>query len=235
MGILDQLYNQAPLTSWSGGGNNGPPAPQQLNPGGIKGAYGLYNTAVEQQAKDYGDIMSQYKGFNSSQPMQNFGELASTGGYSEADKANLRERGISPIRSIYAGANRDVDRQKAIQGGYSPNYGAVKAKMARDLSSQIGDQVTNVNAGIAQNVAQNRVSLAPSYASAAFNPIQGQQSLYQATPGLAQLYGNEAYKSASLQNDIYKSQGTGPQSKYGAGYNAYGKVGSDVGNGLYGR
>lgn len=181
--------------------------------GGIPGAYGLYNTAVEQQAGDYGNIMQGYKNLANGPAMQNLGELASTGGYSEADKANLRERGISPIRSIYAGANRDVDRQKAIQGGYSPNYGAVKTKLARDLSSQIGDQVTNVNAGIAQNVAQNRVGLAGTYANAAMQPLQGQQSLYQATPGLAALYGNEAYKSANLQGNMLQNSG---------GYSGYG-------------
>lgn len=218
------------------GGNNPmpgmPPRPGQpnINNTGIPGAFGLYNTAVEQQAKDYDSIMSGYKGFNSSQPMQNFGELAATGGYSEADKSNIRERGISPIRSIYASANRDVDRQKAIQGGYSPNYGAVKAKMARDLSSQIGDQVTNVNATLAQNIAQNRIGLAPSYAAQSFAPLQGQASLYGTTPALASTFGNQALQSANLQNDIY--QGSGPV--VGGGQSASSGRSPGMSNLLYG-
>lgn len=208
MGIFDQSsYFQAPgLSTWSGGQQQQQPPP--LNPAGVSGAFGLYNTAVEQQAKDYDNIMSGYKGFNSSAPMQNFGELAATGGYSEADKQNIRERDVSPIRSIYASANRDVDRQKAIQGGYSPNYGAVKAKMARDLSQTIGDRVTATNAGIAQNVAQNRVGLAPSFASQSFAPLQGQANLYGTTPALANTFGNQAMSSANLQNDIYQSTGS---------------------------
>ena len=199
MGIFD--------TSTYYGGSSGPQN-QMAGPtpyGGVKGAFGLYNTAVEQQAKDYDNIMSGYKEFNSSAPMQNFSELAATGGYSEQDKSQLRERGVSPIRSIYASANRDVDRQKAIQGGYSPNYGAVKAKMARDLSQDIGDRVTAVNAGIAQNVAQNRVSLAPALASQSFAPLHGQANLYGTTPALAATFGDQAMNSARLQNDINTS------------------------------
>ena len=95
--------------------------------------------------------------------------LTDTGGYSEADKANLRERGISPTRSIYAGAQRNVERQRALSGGYSPNFNAVQAKMAREEADQIGNINTNVNAGIAQNVASNKISIAPSYASASAN------------------------------------------------------------------
>jgi hypothetical protein len=37
--------------------------------------------------------------------------------------------------------------------------------MARELSDTIGNQVTNVNAGLAQNIAQNRLQAAPQLAS----------------------------------------------------------------------
>jgi len=89
--------------------------------------------------------------------------LAETGGYSQADIANIRERGISPIRSVYANAQQNLQRQRSLQGGYSPNYTAVSAKMAREMSSQLSDQTTNVNAQIAQNVAQNRLAASQTY------------------------------------------------------------------------
>lgn len=95
----------------------------------------------------------------------NLGGLAQTGGYSQSDIANIRERGISPIRSVYANAQQNVNRQRALQGGYSPNYNAVSAKMAREMASQLSDQTTNVNAQIAQNVAQNRLQASTPYAS----------------------------------------------------------------------
>jgi hypothetical protein len=87
--------------------------------------------------------------------LQNF---ADTGGYSEGDISNIRERGISPIRSIYANAQNNLRRQKVLSGGYSPNYGAVSAKLARDSSSQIGDITTKVNADIAQMIASGKLA-----------------------------------------------------------------------------
>ena len=99
--------------------------------------------------------------------LANLSNLATTGGYSDADIANIRARGISPIRSIYANAQQNVDRQRALAGGYSPNYNAVQAQMARDEAQQIADESTNVEATIAQNRAQNRLSAAAPYASAA--------------------------------------------------------------------
>lgn len=91
-------------------------------------------------------------------------DLARTGGYSDTDVANLRERGISPIRSVYANQMRELDRSRGLSGGYSPNFGAVSARMARDLSSQMAGQMTNVNADIAEKVAEGRLRAAPTLA-----------------------------------------------------------------------
>lgn len=96
-------------------------------------------------------------------------DLATTGGYSDQGINDIRARSISPIRSIYANARQNAERQRSLAGGYSPNFNAVQAQMARDESNQIGDITTNVNAGIAQNVAANRLSAAPAYASASAN------------------------------------------------------------------
>lgn len=93
-------------------------------------------------------------------------ELSSTGGYSDADKQDIRARDISPIRSIYANAQENVERQKSLAGGYSPNFNAVTARMSRDEANKISDVTTAANAGIAQNVASNRIAAASPYASA---------------------------------------------------------------------
>jgi hypothetical protein len=148
--------------------------------------YKVYNTGVQQQAGDYSNIMDEYKKLL---------DLSKTGGYSDTDIANIRERSISPIRSVYAGANRDVDRQRALQGGYSPNYAAVKAKMAREQSDVIGNQTTNINADLAQRIAQNKLSSIP-------QAISGMTSLYGTTPALSSLYGNQALQGAQLQEQI---------------------------------
>lgn len=107
--------------------------------------------------------------------MQNLSELAESGGYSAEDKSELRARGVSPIRATYANAMRGADRNRAISGGYSPNMGASSARMAREQAGLVGDQVSSVNAGIADRVASNRVGLAPQLNSAA-SSITGAQN-----------------------------------------------------------
>lgn len=164
----------------------GPEAQPGVN-NSLRNQYRLYNSAVSQQGQDYGDIMQGYREMlnrirggggtytpQTSQYSQSTDltdaiakqkELSETGGYSGSDIANLRERGISPIRSIYAGAQRDMDRRRSLQGGYSPSYNASKLKGAREMSDLIAGQMTNVNAGIAQNVAQNKLTATPAYAA----------------------------------------------------------------------
>jgi len=151
----------------------------------------LYSSAVEQQAGDYSNIMQGYKDLltktntmpqmtaqtytpqqydyspsaDFTNAIKNLTSLSQTGGYSPSDIANIRERGISPIRSVYAGAQRDVDRQRALQGGFSPNYAATRTKMAREMSDLISGKTTDINAQIAENVARNKMSIAPALAS----------------------------------------------------------------------
>lgn len=151
-----------------------------------------FTAAATQQAKDYDKIMGLYGDqyarnnanpltFSSITPqtaqysrsgevnesLSNLSELSKSGGYSDQGISDLRARGVSPIRSIYANAQRNLDRSRSLSGGYSPNYAATTAKMAREMSDKIGGALTDVNAGIAQNVASNRLSAAPAYAGAA--------------------------------------------------------------------
>jgi hypothetical protein len=90
--------------------------------------------------------------------------LSQTGGLSEGEQGSLRERGVAPIRAVYANAMRELDRQKALSGGYSPNHAAASAKMARDLSERVGSANTDVNASIAEMVQRGKLSAAPTMA-----------------------------------------------------------------------
>ena len=152
------------------------------------GSPSTFSAATNTQASDYDKIMQGYSDLikSSNDPsnlgtvtpnlspytqsadvtgsLANLSDLATTGGYSEEGIRDLRARGMSPVRSVYASAQRNIDRQKSLQGGYSPNYTAATAKMARDMSEQIAGAETDVNARIAQNVAQNKLSVAPQYA-----------------------------------------------------------------------
>jgi len=85
-------------------------------------------------------------------------DFANTGGYSGQDIQELRARGISPIRSAYSNAMQGIDRQRSLQGGYSPNYTAAAAQMQRELPQQLSDATTNVNAGLADAIRQGKLA-----------------------------------------------------------------------------
>lgn len=106
-------------------------------------------------------------------------EYANTGGLSEAEQGNLRARAISPIRSMYANMTRNMDRQRRLSGGFSPNYNASAARMAREGSEQIAGQVTNANAAIAEMVQKGRLAMTPEMAklAAGKNEIMNQIGL----------------------------------------------------------
>jgi hypothetical protein len=169
----------------------GPPLPtsQFGNPS-------TFTAAAKTQASDYDTIMKQYGDIltkNAASPLvsnnvsyqgipaqsvqyqqsgdvtnslANLSDLAATGGYTPQGIADIRARDISPTRSIYANAQQNAERARALSGGYSPNFNATQRQMARDESNQIANIDTAANAGIAQNVATNRISAASPYASA---------------------------------------------------------------------
>lgn len=143
-----------------------------------------YRNILGQGGGGYDDAINKYKGFLESgggdftpaeyKQASEWGEsynklkdLADTGGLSESDRADLRARGVSPIRAIYANMNRNLDRQRALQGGYSPNYGAVAAKLAREGSESIAGGIQNVNAEIAKMVQEGKLKATPELANMA--------------------------------------------------------------------
>lgn len=129
---------------------------QALNPSAMFGqeraGYGAFASGANNigldptMAGNVGEAIGHYKDF------------ANTGGYSDADIQNLRARGIAPTRAVYSQAQNNLDRAKALSGGTMTNYGAASAKMARDLSQQIGDANVNVNASIADKVQQGKLA-----------------------------------------------------------------------------
>lgn len=170
----------------------------------LMGDDNTYGAAVETQAGDYDAIMKSYQDLLSVPPsagaprtrmaftpiapqlavyqrspelansMMQISNAAKTGGYEGDELSNIRARAISPIRSVYASAQRGLNRNRALQGGYSPNYAAATAKMAREQSEQIAQATTNVEAGIGESVSRNRLS-----ALSALSPLAAQDSAAQ--------------------------------------------------------
>lgn len=104
----------------------------------------------------------QGRGYESSPELQgqieNLSGFSETGGFSEGDIGNIRARGVAPIRSAYANALRNLNRQKSLQGGYSPGHGAALAKFAREQGGLMSDKMTDINASIAESVNRNKLS-----------------------------------------------------------------------------
>lgn len=139
-----------------------------------------------QAQNDYGNIMQQYQ------------DVAKTGGYSQQDLANIRSRAVSPIRSMYSSAKSGIERQRALQGGYSPNYTAAMAKMSREASMNAADATTNAEAGIAEMLHRGKME-----------GLSGMSGIYGTTPGMANMFGNQALAQsgqginlAGLQNNL---------------------------------
>ncbi len=125
---------------------------------------------------DYRGIMDQYKNFAAANPnvsadrvgynrsselgsaLSGYQDFANTGGFSNDDIANMRARGISPIRAVYQNAQNELARNRNLQGGYSPNYAASLAKLTSGRSQQAADAAQNVEANLAQMRQQGRLA-----------------------------------------------------------------------------
>jgi hypothetical protein len=179
-----------------------------------------YGRGSEANYGDYTDIMNRYRGIaggggagsvggggfdasgmytpfqvSYSDPFKSYGgfeEFSQTGGYSKDDIANMRSRGVSPIRAAYSNAEREVGRQRSLQGGYSPNATATLAKMAREQSQGAADAMQNINAGLAEAVNKGRLS-----GLTGMSGIEGQRLDAQLKAGM---FNAEAQARAQAQN-----------------------------------
>ncbi len=127
-------------------------------------------TPVTAQQAQYSRTAEIGEGFN------RLRDLSETGGYTADELADLRARGVSPVRTAYANAMRELNRNRAIQGGYSPNFAAATTRMAREQSDRMAGALTDVNAGIAERVAAGRQAAVPQFANLAQaeNALQAQ-------------------------------------------------------------
>lgn len=226
-----------------------------------------YNQAAQQSFGDYNDIMNRYRklsedesfrnqpglervGYNTSPEMQEaFGgyrEFMNTGGYSPDQIRDMRARGVSPIRASYQNALNEVNRQKNLAGGYSPNAGALRAKMASSQAQQMSDAVQNVNAGLAEAINKGRqfgisgmgglsttdtgfrqqAALANQAAGLdiarnrlydpRFGALQGMAQLYGTAPGAATAFGNQAQQGINSWLNAEQQQGQIGRDRMGA-------------------
>jgi len=260
--------------------------------------YNNYITGSQNAFADYGDIMGRYRNYadqNKDAPnvdastigysrtgeldnaMKGFSEFAQTGGLNAQAQADLRARGVSPIRAAYGNTMRELDRTRSLGGpGGATNYIAARSAAQREMPQQLADATQNVNAGIAEMVQKGRLSGMAGLSDAAkadigfgqqaqlanqdaimrarlsnqnaalanrsnqLGALSGMSSLYSATPGQAQTFGNQVLNSTqnwlntnSLQNQLVSSRINAQLGKadiptgFQAGLNNAGKI-SDI-------
>lgn len=212
-----------------------------------------------QQGEDYTSIMQNYQNFINgnggisgsggsgggvgglhrqgeiNSALAGYGQFAKDGGFSNQNIQDIRARNVAPTRAVYSNMQNEMARQKSLQGGYSPNFMAASAKMARQGAHAIGDMNVNSNASIAQMVQQGRLAGLGGLSSTALadqaqglqrgianasnatqnrgmnlQALGGMTNLFGQTPGMAQLYGNQTLGSMGQM-----LQGQGLQNQIG--------------------
>lgn len=86
-----------------------------------------------------------------------YDEFAKSGGVSEAEKLNLRSRGLSGTGAIFEGFRNNLATQGRAQGGYNPGYAGQTAKLARDQARAISDTARDTELGIEDRVRSGRM------------------------------------------------------------------------------
>ena len=227
-----------------------------------QGLENRFNVTADRGEQDYNNLQGLSGNYLNSVvngPTQNFGayggyqNFANTGGYSPDDISNIRARSVAPMRAVYQNAQNDINRQRSLQGGYSPNYTAASAKMARELGYGLADASTNTEAALADQIRQGKLSGLGGMTnidSALLNSqtqrmgigsdvLRNMMSLYGQAPGMAQLFGNQMLNSSGqgvqiegLQNDIMKNYLQGQNNvanTTGNWQSAMGNIGSTIG------
>lgn len=121
---------------------------------------------VQQSSSGGGGGGSSYSNFSSTrnwdsgapESFAGFKGFAQTGGFSPEDLQNIRSRAVSPVRAVYANAQREVNRSRALQGGYSPGFGVLQERMQRTMGQGISDASIGAESEIAQMVQKGKLA-----------------------------------------------------------------------------
>jgi len=112
------------------------------------------STRTNQALQTAENLGSQYGGLAGT----GYGTFAQTGGVTGAEQAQTRSMAQKNVGAIYGAMQKNLARQKAIQGGYSPGYGAGSAQLARQGSAAASDAVTGANLGLLQQIRQGQLA-----------------------------------------------------------------------------
>lgn len=177
-----------------------------------------YIDASNRGVQDYTGLQNGYNSLMQTPAShQNFGaysgyqDFSKTGGYSPQDVSAIRARAIAPTRAVYTNAQDNIDRSRRLTGGYSPNYTAATAKLTRDLANSIGDQNTNVEAALADQIRQGKLAGLGGMTNIDADRMQenlgNRSAQLQAMGGATNLYGTAPGLQRAFANDMFQGNG----------------------------
>jgi len=154
----DIMNNYRDIASGGGSGGGGGYGGGGGGGGGYTPQYNAYTVDPERVGARTAGPIERVKASDPFESYKGFQEFGQTGGYSGSDIADLRARGVAPIRAAYANAERNIGQQRGLQGGYSPNAIAAQVKMAREQGQGMADANQDVNAKIVNDRNQGRLA-----------------------------------------------------------------------------
>ena len=110
--------------------------------------------------KQIGTAQQQEQQFLSSLAPQTAGytNFATTGGISPQTQQEIQQRESSSLASLYGNLQNQLSQQKAVQGGYSPGYGAQEAQLGRQTGEQIAEGRRDTDIALQQLISSGKLA-----------------------------------------------------------------------------
>lgn len=89
---------------------------------------------------------------------EGYADLATTGGFNPGEREQFLRRATAPTAAIYARSNDELDRRKAVQGGYMPGFTSSHAKSIRGAAQAGAEASLSGNVELARQVREGKVA-----------------------------------------------------------------------------
>lgn len=87
-----------------------------------------------------------------------YSNFATTGGVTPGEQALTKKAAQSNVSSIFGALKANLERQKAIQGGYSPGFGANERALGREAGITSSNAVNQADLGLLEMIRQGKLA-----------------------------------------------------------------------------
>lgn len=126
-------------------------------------------------------------------------DMADTGGFTPADKVKYMQQATATVPAMYQSMADDMQRRRAVQGGYSPGFTQSQGLLARTQSQSMNDAVRNAQVGLNTQVNSNKLAGA--------GGLQAGQGAFSTLQTGNQLRSIDAETAANQQAQALRQQG----------------------------